>query len=450
MRIFLLCFLVVFNVYSHASERWYEDNNLHENGAVPPDFFDRLQQGDQWKDSRQLMHVYYLRYATYRDHLKGNSELLDQIANAFNEYNVTIALDDTAAVWTHSSIKDKDPNYQKSIDTLNELINHGFDVKYIGLQSVLSKPLQDSDGNEHHYPMSLRYKDVSVYFDKIRPLFPEIKIGIIDALPAKVRPEEYEHAYLGLINHLNTKGYELDFLHLDMPMSYPRDRRNGMTFEKLADIEDYVKNTLNTTFGLFVTDDFGGGRSNESFSKYALSGLQSYLEVGGRADHYVLSAWYEYPDYTVPDNITTNPPTALSIFRKMGEILNYEKIFNSEFCAYHVYRVLTRGNHDVTYPSYTPDGLQEGPAFKARCFPSSARRPVFNCTTNGHNTFVSTDQNCEGHSKKNPSLIGYIYRNSNGYREPIYRCRAGSDHFITTSYSECTSHTYGGILGYSY
>jgi hypothetical protein len=445
MRKLLLLFGSFIGGLLLANERWYEDNNREIAGGAPIDFIERIDRLTEWKDTRDTMQVFYIRHSTYKKYLKHNASLKQKMASIFNSYDIKVALDDNQAVWAHSDLLNIDRSFKQSIRTLQDLNNYGFDVAYVGLQSILSKPLR-VDGKRHPYPMSSRYLDVSSYFEKIRSHFPDIKIGIIDALPAKVSELSYKSAYKGLVTHLRKKGYTLDFIHLDMPMSYPRKGKNGLSFPKLVDIGLYIKQSLKIPFGLFVVDNEGGAVGSNAFSKHAIDGLNEFLKHGGKADAYVLSSWYSYPRYSIPDRITQPTATGMSAFRNMDQLLNFYGMHNSKSCFYDVHRTHYKGNHDVMYPNYKPTGRLENIVFRASCYYSPDKKPLYNCTTDGSNTFVSVSACCEKHTPLSPSLIGYVYRSSGEGRKPIYRCRNGKNHLVTKNHTGCSKY---GILGYT-
>ena len=448
MRNMILIIGLMVCAVSGASERWYEDNNRKLAGEAPFDFIERMDRLNEWEDSRRSMQVFYLRHSTYKNYLKYDSNLKQRMSSIFNSYGIKVALDDNQVVWAHSDLVNIDENFEESISALQDLSNYGFDVAYVGLQSVLDKPLV-INGTEHDYPMSKRYLDVSSYFEKIRPYFPDIKIGIIDSLPARVNEETYQNNYAGLVDHLMTKGYRLDFIHLDLPMSYPREGKNGLSFPKVVNIGKYVTNSLGVSFGFLIVDEEGGKLGSNQFSKYTVEGLGEFLKNGGEADAYIMSSWYEHPEYSIPDRITQNPATGMSVFRNADQILNFYGKNNTKECFYDVRRAYQSGNHDVIYPGYTPAGTLEGIVFRTSCDYASDKKPLYNCSTDGFNTFVSAKASCEGYSPRTPSFIGYVYSSSGNGRKPIYRCRVGGDHFVTTNYDECSRYTVGGVLGYT-
>ncbi len=448
-KMLFFTFLTYLCFPSYSSERWYQDPNLRSAGDVPIDFESRMNDIASWKDTLETMDVYYLRSNSYYRHLANNPELKHELSRLFDEYNIKLALDDADAVWAHSPIKGKDPKYRRSIAAIMDLESFGFDVAFVGLQSVLSKPLYDSSGNLVNYPMSDRFLDVSEYFKTVGEAFPHIQIGIIDALASKVSIAETKSTYSSLKSHLRSLGYSLSFIHIDIPMDFPREGRKGLSFSKLIDLERYIE-ILGMNSGLFVVDT-SGMESAQAFSDNSIQGLDTFLELGGSVNHYIMSSWYHFPKFSTPDRILTSPPSMMSVFRNMDRTLNFYGYDNNKNCYNDVRRVFDGSNHDVSFSGYKGSGSLGGVVFRAYCGSDSSMRPLYNCKNPNGNTFVSKRYDCEGKTKNYPHLIGYVNRNkTSSSSKTIYRCRSNpSNHFVSNKLSECSQYFYGGILGYT-
>lgn len=307
-------------------ERWFEDNNLAANGGVPPDFESRFYEPalSAWTNSLATMDVYYLRYATYRDWLKTNAVLKARMAEVFNEYGIKVALDDTRATWAHALNNYETPSYQASINVLQDLTDYGWSLCAVGLQSVLSKPWSGGD-----YAMSWRILDIVEYIMQVKPHFPDLEYGVIDALP--VKGLEYKSHYTDLKNAVEAEGYTLDFIHQDFPVDYALENKNGVTFQTMVEVERFVRNEIGCRPGLFLTSSDGGKASDEAFRSDVVEGLDAYLAAGGGARHACLSAWFPYPVYSTPDevdsSVNTNGATMLGTFLLADGIIDdYESV----------------------------------------------------------------------------------------------------------------------------
>jgi len=433
---------------SNMGERWFEDNNLAVSGEATLDFISRLSEPSSWQDSRNIMDVFYLRVGTYKKYLKGNSSLMNEMATLFSNHNIALALDETAPIWAHSDLYSKDLEFNESVNNINDLIAHGFDLKYIGLQSVLSKPLRNKAGSILPYSMALRYLDVSTYISKVKAQFPNMSIGVIDALPAHVSSTAYQGAYSGLISHLTAKNLTIDFIHLDLPMNLPRENKNNLNYSSLVSIKNYITTSLELKFGLFVTDRVGGYQSSEEYENKVLDGLTKFIQAGGVADSYILSAWFPYPQYSAPDSVEAPNATQLSTFNKMDQTLNFFGDFNSKHCIYDVRQTGNGTKKDILYPSYVSNGQIGKVLFRVDCFDSVDSAPLYNCKDASNMQFVSNDIDCEGHKALSPSLIGYIRDIKSADTSELYRCKVDDVLTTTTNISNCSEESSIASLGF--
>ena len=297
---------------------WYEDSNMGTNGAVPPDFFSRYDPANvaSWTNSLETMDVYYLRYATYRDWLKTDSVMKTRMAEVFNQYGIKVALDDTEPTWGHAKYNYNTPNYQKSIDALQDLTDHGWNLCAVGLQSVLSKPWRDGE-----YDMSWRILDIVEYIRQVKPHFPDLEYGVIDAMPAK--GWEYKSHYSALKNVVEAEGLTLDFIEQDFPIDFAIT--GSRTYGEMVEAERFTRFALGWKSGLYLTSSRGGQTSDELWRSDVISGLDQYLASGAAPERITLAAWYPHPVYTAPDEtdpvLNPNGSTMLGTFLLMDENL---------------------------------------------------------------------------------------------------------------------------------
>ena len=298
------------------AENWYEDNNLATAGGLPLDFNSRT----QITNSFSKMDVYYLRISTMR---QLSDIQLRGLSNTLRQYGIKLAIDNTDATWGGCRLN---RNYSRTINDITKLKQLGFDVKYIGLQSVLSKPYTKRDGkcNDYRFVDTVhileRYKDILTFYEQVQPRFRDISIGIIDALPAKNKPY-YRAAYNDISHGLKIRGYKLGFIHLDVPLSYPRERLNGVTYQSLASDISYI-NSLGTKSGIFFASNKGGRTSASAVSEYKIDGVVNMIKYGVNPHHWVSAGWFPYPKQSAPDN---DLYTSLGIFNVITQILRASK-----------------------------------------------------------------------------------------------------------------------------
>lgn len=303
--------------------RWFEDNNLQQAGLVPHDFFSRIEPGelDQWLAARQEMDVFMLRKSVYKHQLQ-DSDKLAQYAEVFNKHQIKIAFDDGSA-W--SEYKNGGAmNFTPSVENLTDLIRHGWDVEYVALQSILSKKVKGIQVHEKE----LRIEYAVEYTKQIKEAFPQMKMGIIDALPVskpfglKNLQSEILPIYMDLKNALLAEGIdgvEHDFLILDMPMN--KALEGSISFHDLKIIENYVNNDLSWDFGIFCTSS-NAGSDVLLYRQDILEGLNLYLSdpyIGSPA-FYVQSAWFTEPEFSIPDTISSDPLDGITMLRVFRDI----------------------------------------------------------------------------------------------------------------------------------
>jgi len=300
---------------------WFEDNNLHIHGGIPPDFFERFISPGlaEWPNSRQAMDVFMIRSATWDQYISQKpSAVIENIARVLNAAGIKVALDDVSATMIQCCYAN--PDYSSAIARIQSMLDYGFDVRYLSLQSILSKhfdPLNCVTELED-YTMAMRIEDAAGYAAQVLDEFPSMQFGIIDAVPT--HNDDYESAYSGLVTALDTIDKTLDFIILDCPFSKAIDEINGNSWAKIKAVRDYVRG-LDASFGLICTDS-AGMTSAADFRAVTLQGLSAYLAAGGDADIYLFSSWYTYPVYSIPDIVTApTDPTMLSVFLEVCGLL---------------------------------------------------------------------------------------------------------------------------------
>ena len=291
------------------------DNNLAVAGGIPVDFSTRMD--SQWAKTLESIDVYYLRRSITT---KLSDFHLRNLANTLNRYNIKTAIDTPLATWGSCR---NNRNYKADIDLIKRLERLGFKITHIGLQSVLSKPYKKRDGTCNNYRDINTYNgalarvfDVIEYFRQVKGY----KIGIIDALPAKIHDPLNRYAYL--YNELKRLNYKLDFIHLDVPVSYPRDSINNLTYLGLSFISKAIQ-SYNVKFGYVLASNVGGGTSGLDVTKYKVHGLHRLLETNMRADHWISSGWYPHPQRSVPES---DMSTSTGALLKINDVLKMWRI----------------------------------------------------------------------------------------------------------------------------
>jgi len=234
---------------------------------------------------------------------------------------IPIALDVQGGTWMSASTKRAD-SVKREIDLIRTFRKHGGDVQYLSLQSVLSKPLKVK-GKIKPYPMEQRYKDIQFYMTLVKREFPDIKIGIVDALPS--HGKDYKRAYKGLMDHLVKADLVLDHINLDIPCEIPDTKRNAVSWQKVKDVEEYVQKEIGCSFGLVCTSRVAGYKSDEEYHKAVLSALESHAKTGGRPDRYLIMSWFPHPKTSIPDSATGKSYPVMRTVLEFGQRLETMK-----------------------------------------------------------------------------------------------------------------------------
>ena len=291
----LATFLLFLSLTANA-ELWYQPNNVGVAGGLPVDFSQSVNSPNQWNEALKNIDVYYLRLSSAR---KANPADLVKLAQILKRYNIKTAIDTPSATWANCR---NGRDYSRDILNIQELISVGFDVQYIGLQSVLSKPYKNNDGMCNEYRTTLssniipRYIDLLTYFQQVQPQFPNIKIGLIDALIAK--ESYYKIAYRDIANGLVHRGYKLGFVHIDLPIKYYPTQ---VSYSQLTDLSRYLT-SLNVSQGMFVVSSIGGRGGVIEASNRKVEGLLKLLRNGVNYTDWISGAWYPHPAKSLPDS----------------------------------------------------------------------------------------------------------------------------------------------------
>lgn len=306
-----------------AQELWYEDNNMAVGAGMTPDFKEQFERPDTWEKARRYIDVYFVRANTLAAKKNDLNEefLRKHFIPVLKKSGIPIALDVQGATWMSASGK-QSVGVEREINLIRTLKKHGGDVRYLSLQSVLSKPLKVG-GEVKAYSMKQRYKDIQLYMTLVKREFPDIEIGIVDALPS--HGKDYRNAYKGLKDHLVKAGLALDHITLDIPCEIPDTKRNSISWQKVKDVEEYVQKEIGCSFGLVCTSRVAGYRSDEAYHRAVLSALASHAKTGGRPDRYLIMSWFPHPKTSIPDSATGKSYPAMRTVLEFGQRLERMK-----------------------------------------------------------------------------------------------------------------------------
>jgi hypothetical protein len=282
---------------------WVQPPNHGRAGGLAPDFFEMFTtRMDEWEEARRFVAVWVLRITSLvGEHVAvGDDFLRDAFLPRLEAWGIELAVNVTGATLAqcgaHLSRLDVEG------DAVQHLIDLGGNVSYLSLQSPLSKVRNrecPDYGREAGY--DLRVADVVRYMTTMHERFPEVNIGLVDAMPAK--GWEYQEVYRDLVAALAAQGMELAFLHLDFPMESATPG-----WENVREAEKFIRGELGVPFGLLYVSKIGGETSNVAFRDNVLDGYRTFHAAGGRPDHLELTSWYAYPATMLPEDDETTAP----------------------------------------------------------------------------------------------------------------------------------------------
>jgi hypothetical protein len=304
---------VALHTPSWAADIWYQDNNLGRAGGMQADFVEKFRKPETFAQAAKHIRVYMIR-----------SNVVSQLDDGFftnlffpflQMNNIKLAINTGGATWAQADAR-RQRVFDKSVDVLRRIKKLGGKVNYISLQSILSKPLRRG---EAEYPMDKRIQDAVAYAKAARMVFPDVAIGIMDALPSHAR--DYRGPYRALRDALDQAGIGLSYIHLDIPFDIPATQRRGVTWQSLRTLERYVEDELGVAFGILAKSRRGGERSSRMAYERTLSTLDCYAGVGGTPREYVLTGNFRYPERAIPENATGDDYPQMRVMLDFGRRL---------------------------------------------------------------------------------------------------------------------------------
>lgn len=280
---------------------WVQDNNLAQPGGIVPDFKEMFTtRTEEWARAREFIGVYLLRSTTLRnpDNRIDDAFLRDAFLPNLRTWGIELGLNVVGA--GHLQCRAKEQVMLEEAEQIDRIARLGGEVRYLSLQSVLSKPSDVCPEYGRDAGYDLRIADIVRYVRFMKARYPGIRVGLVDAMPAK--GWAYEAVYEELVGTLRAEGLTLDFLHLDFPM----ESAAGWTNARAA--EEFVRHRLGVRFGLLYVSKEGGRTSNEAFYANVLAAYGAYRAAGGRPDNLILTSWYPHPTVNLPEDAADDAP----------------------------------------------------------------------------------------------------------------------------------------------
>ena len=154
-----------------------------------------------------------------------------------------------------------------------------------------------------------------------------VKIGIIDALPAK--GVAFAIPYKDLLAKSLAAGAAIQFIHVDAPYSAIE---KTIGWENLSRLKKMISLDLELEFGMIVTDNIGGMKSNKAFYDQVMRMSMKYPKAA-YPDYFILMSWYPHPKYAVreagPHGKYTMTRAALDFFNAISNKIDKDTRYSN-------------------------------------------------------------------------------------------------------------------------
>ena len=286
----------------HMPTIWLQPPNHGGAGGLPPDFTEMFTtRVAEWSAARQATAVWIVRMTSLvgREAPLQPGFLAEQFIPALSSWGIPLALNVTGATLPGCGTGRR---LTVEVEQVQRLLDLGGRVVALSLQSSLSKVGgRTCPGYRRNRDFARRIDGIMRYGAFMRERFPEIGIGLVDAMPAK--GWAYEAVYQQLATALAREGLALAFIHLDCPVESAGPRASVVRAA-----EAFVRDELGIPFGWICVSKEGGATSNVAFRDAVLAGYRGYREAGGRPDRVILTSWYRYPDLMLPEGDDAGAP----------------------------------------------------------------------------------------------------------------------------------------------
>jgi hypothetical protein len=301
---------------------WIQDNNMGNASGLPPDFHELFTtRTAEWAQARQYIGVYLLRSTAL--HRPANqlddAFLRDHFLPSLQSWGIDLTLNVVGAMGVGCS-RQKQAVMRAEADQIARIAGLGGRVVAVSLQSVLSKPAPNvCSGYGRDAAYTERIADIVRYTAIMKERFPQIAVGLVDAMVAK--GWDYAPVYRNLKAALGAAGLTLDFLHLDFPAEAATP---GWANARAA--EDLIRGELGIRFGLLYTSNTAGRLSDAAFHDAVMAAYRDFRNAGGRPDNLVLTSWHAYPSHDLPENDPEGFPFMKDVleFGRLGGVVERE------------------------------------------------------------------------------------------------------------------------------
>ena len=296
---------------------WIQPPHHGGAGRLAPDFFEMFTtRTDEWAEARAFVDVWVVRVTSLlgKDIPLRDAFLRESFLPTLQAWGVALAVNVTGA--TSAQCADHPRRLSAEVTAIERLLDLGARISYLSLQSPLSKVSESCPAYGKETGYDLRITDIVNYVSTMTERFPGIKIGLVDAMPAK--GWAYQDVYLHLQDALTERGLRLAFIHLDFPMESA-----SPGWVNVREVENFVRGELGVPFGLIYVSKVGGATSNVAFRDNVLAAYRAYRAAGGRPDHLELTSWYAFPTSMLPEDDEATAPfmNLVRDFARLGGVV---------------------------------------------------------------------------------------------------------------------------------
>lgn len=281
---------------------WLQPPNHGGAGGLPPDFTEMFAtRVAEWTEARQATSVWIVRMTSLvgREAPLSTAFLAEHFIPALTSWDIHLAVNVTGATLPDCGAGHRLANEAEQVQ---RLIHLGGQVLALSLQSPLSKVGGRScPAYGRNRDFVRRIEGIVRYAASMRERFPDLGIGLVDAMPAK--GWAYQSVYQQVVTALERESLSLAFIHLDCPVESAGPRASVVRAA-----ETFVRDELGIPFGWICVSKEGGATSNIAFRDRVLAGYQEYREAGGKPDRVILTSWYRYPDLMLPEDHESGAP----------------------------------------------------------------------------------------------------------------------------------------------
>jgi hypothetical protein len=287
------------------------------NNELVSDYKRLFSNPEEWQESRKTIDTFFFGLTQRQSDVFEPTFLKNKVVPLFNSEGIKIGFDSGVATWLTCRKAQGQRNIQSDLDMIKRIKDAGGTVSYIRLQSTLGKPVPEGIAdNCPDYSIDDRINDAVRYITSIHAVYPDIKMGLVDATAAHVLKERagvedsYKTTFTKLQNALKAKNDRIEFFLLDTSVENSMGIKNPgiLEYSQLLELERFIEDDLKIEFGILVLSYEGGQNDERIFYERTADFMKEYKQLGGSPAIYFPESWYRYPWKALPENSSDSYP----------------------------------------------------------------------------------------------------------------------------------------------